>query len=303
MANVNAWSPKKPLPGPAGFSFEEQFAGVRWYQHWELFDGVFTPGRNDVALMADYCGLPRDLRGLRVLDIGAWHGCFSFECERRGAAEVVALTTEEDGFSGFSRLASAAGSSVVRNVPGTVYHLDPRELGHFDLVLFFGVLYHLRYPLVAMDNIRNVCRGTALIETHTIDQGWLMGRGVSSPVLPLSYVHPNLTETPIWRYYHNGELLGDRSNFFGPNAQAVIDGFSSAGFECRRLHQWGDRASFEAIAKVPLKEALGGSYELQSAATLKFFQVALHDSPAPMAKPPRAELRIGETVQPAARCA
>jgi tRNA (mo5U34)-methyltransferase len=289
---------------PAGFSLEKEFPGVYWHQRWQLFQGVFTPGRNDIAMMADHCGLPRDLRGLRVLDIGAWNGCMSFECERRGAAEVVALTTEAEIHSGFSRLARAVGSRVVRNQSGTVYHMDPRELGAFDLVLFFGVLYHLRYPLLAIDNIRNVCRGTVLIETHAIDHGWLEGRQPGSPMLPLSSVHPNLPEMAVWRYYHDGELCADRSNFFGPSCQAVIDGFTSAGFKCKLLHRWGDRASFEAVAGLGLAEALKDAYEMHASGNLQFFQFA-PQSPVPISAPPRAELGVphlalsGSTTAPA----
>jgi tRNA (mo5U34)-methyltransferase len=289
MASSNPWAPQTPGPAPAGFSFEREFPGVSWHQRWELFQGVFTPGRNRVDSLADLCGLPRDLRGLRVLDIGAWHGCFSFECERRGAAEVVALTTEHDATTGFGRLAELAGARVVRNVPGTVYQLDPRILGHFDLVLFFGVLYHLRYPLLAIDNIRKVCRGTVLLETHAIDDGWLRRRQPHALMARLAGVNRHLPGVPLWRYYSNGELLNDPSNFFGPNSQAVIEGFASAGFDCRVVQRWGDRVSFEAVAKVGLQQALGGAYEIQAAANLQFFQFDL-PSPAPIANPPRAEV-------------
>jgi tRNA (mo5U34)-methyltransferase len=212
---MTSWKPQTPPPAPAGFSFDKAFPGLHWHQGWELFQGVFTPGRNLVAEIADFAGLPRDLRGLRILDIGAWHGCFSFECERRGAREVVALTTEDDAWSGFSELARITSSRVVRRLPGTVYRLDPGELGQFDLVLFFGVLYHLRYPLLAIDNIRNICRGTVLIETHTVDHGWLKERRPHAPYVSLERVHRKLLEVPLWRYYYKGNDILDSP---GPSA-------------------------------------------------------------------------------------
>jgi tRNA (mo5U34)-methyltransferase len=290
-AQGNGWSPQPPPPAPAGFSFEREFPGQHWHQRWELFKGVYTPGRNEVAYLADVAGVPRDLRGLRVLDVGAWHGCFSFECERRGAREVVALTAEEEQHSGFSRLARAAGSRVVRQVHGTAYHLDPRELGHFDLVLFFGVLYHLRYPLLAIDNLRKVCRGTVLVETHVLDDGWLRRREANAPMMRLRRLHATLPKVALWRYYRGGELLGDHTNFFGPNCQAVREAFNSAGFECRLVHTWGDRATFEAVARAGLAEALKAAYEVQIGATAELFQLD-QPSPAPGVDPPRAQPRI-----------
>jgi len=61
---------------------------------WPAADrtGSFTPGRNPVGEILDYAGVPADLRGLCVLDIGAWHGCFSFECERLVEGEPDTVT-------------------------------------------------------------------------------------------------------------------------------------------------------------------------------------------------------------------
>jgi tRNA (mo5U34)-methyltransferase len=288
---MTSWVPQAPPPAPAGFSFDKDFPGLPWHQSWELYQGVFTPGRNPVAMIADFAGLPRDLRGLRVLDIGAWHGCFSFECERRGAKEVVALTTEDDTWSGFSRLAQAASSRVVRRVHGTVYRLDPQELGLFDLVLFFGVLYHLRYPLLAIDNIRNICGGTVLIETHTVDHGWLKRRRPHAPFMSLKHVHRKLPGVPLWRYYHDGELMSDASNIFGPNNLAVIEAFASAGFDCRLLYNWEDRSTFEAVARADLATSLQNCYELHASSNVRLFELN-RASPPPLANPPRAQLRI-----------
>ena len=69
------------------------FENKVWHQRWEIAPGIFTPGGNDVAQIMDLAGVPASLTGKRVLDIGAWNGCCSFECERRGAAEVIAYGT------------------------------------------------------------------------------------------------------------------------------------------------------------------------------------------------------------------
>jgi tRNA (mo5U34)-methyltransferase len=190
-----------PLP-PAGFDARRAFDGVDWYHRWEVFRGISTPGRRQVSLICAKAELPPDLTGKRVLDIGALNGCFSFECERRGASEVIAYDSENPDVSGFHRLKDLLGSKV-KYIQGSVYTLTPEELGAFDLILFFGVLYHLRYPLLAIDRIRSVSRGDVLIETHTLTNRYLL----HTPLWILSLAI-NLSAlfraTPIWRQYRLG---------------------------------------------------------------------------------------------------
>src|SRR5882757_4180462 len=131
-----------PPPPPAGFNAERAFEGVHWYHEWEVFKGVRAPGRRSVSQSCAKTRIPADLAGKRVLGIGAWNGGFSFECERRGASEVVAYSLENPEVTGFTGLKELLGSRV-KYVQGSVYSLAPQELGEFDLILFFGVLYHL----------------------------------------------------------------------------------------------------------------------------------------------------------------
>ena len=148
---------------PLGFSANSFFQGIHWHQRWEVFPGVFVPGGNEVEFLCKAAQLPIDLNGMRVLDVGAFNGCFSFECERRGAREVVALSLEDPAVTGFDRLKQLLGSKV-RYINESVYTLSPRELGTFDVILFFGVLYHLRYPLLAVDRLRGVIVGLRVFE-------------------------------------------------------------------------------------------------------------------------------------------
>jgi tRNA (mo5U34)-methyltransferase len=189
--------------------------------------------------------VPLDLSGKRVLDVGAFNCCCAFECERRGAAEVVALDLQNPEELGFPVLKDALRSRRVRFAQASVYHLDPDELGTFDVILFFGVLYHLRYPLLALDQLRRVARGTIYAETLVIDQRFL---AEGKDFVPLACYHEALTKVPLWQFYKADELAGDHSNWFGPNIQAVLDGFESAGLNASLICQWGDRAAFQAVA-------------------------------------------------------
>ena len=255
-------SSKTLQSSPPKFSEKDFFAGVHWHQKWEVFQDIFTPGENPVDKLCDYVRLPNDLSGKRVLDIGAWNGCFSFECERREASEVVAYSLENPNESGFNRLKEILNSKV-SYVQGSVYSLSPDTLGKFDLILFFGVLYHLRYPLLAIDRIRTVCEGTVLTETHILNNR-LFIRHPFTTIGRLLNFSSLFKGTPIWRQYKEYELHPeDRSNWFGPNIQAVLESFDSAGFDTIFLKSWnGDRASFKANIKNELPERLiSGSYE------------------------------------------
>lgn len=114
--------------------------------------------------------IPEDLTGWSVLDIGAWHGFFSFECERRGADRVVAMDRfawDTFGMDEFQAAKTRLGSKVeTRHLD--VHQLDPAEVGQFDLVLLLGVFYHLRNPLQALERIRSVTKRLLICETHVL---------------------------------------------------------------------------------------------------------------------------------------
>jgi tRNA (mo5U34)-methyltransferase len=250
-----------PPPAPPGFSAETFFAGRNWHQRWEVFAGVFTPGRNPVADLCARVRLPADLSGQSVLDVGAWHGAFSFECERRGAARVVAYSLENPDASGFNKL-KALLHSRVEYVQGSAYTLAPELVGTFDVVLFFGVLYHLRYPLLAVDRLRTVCTGEAFIETHVVTDKHLL-RGPRAGLARWLRLSGWFRDTPIWRQYAAGEInKSDQSNWFGPNPRAVIEAFESAGFAIEQVDAWEDRAAFRARVREAVPERLARhSYE------------------------------------------
>src|SRR3954449_10126890 len=111
-----------------------------WFHTIDLGNGIVTPGRDESARKLGWIGLPADLSGRTVLDVGAWDGFFSFECERRGAARVVAADSFSwDGSNwgtkaGFELAREALGSRV-EDVEVDVMDLSPERVGTFDLVL------------------------------------------------------------------------------------------------------------------------------------------------------------------------
>jgi tRNA (mo5U34)-methyltransferase len=85
----------------------ERVAAHRWYHSIDLGGGIVTRGIDDTPLRLARLALPASLEGLTVLDIGAWDGFFSFECERRGAARVVATDYYSTARAGARRPASS----------------------------------------------------------------------------------------------------------------------------------------------------------------------------------------------------
>jgi tRNA (mo5U34)-methyltransferase len=197
-----------------------------WFHRIELQPGLVTPGASDVAATLALLPLPEDARGLRVLDVGASDGFFSFELDRRGA-EVLALDHVPPAYTGFAVSRELLGSRV-EHVVGNVYDLAPERHGEFDLVLFLGVLYHLRHPLLGLDALFRVCRGTLVLETQVLDEAFLAG---DATLRRLTDLDPALSSAAIAQFYPEGALLGDRTNAWVPNAAALAAMLESACFE------------------------------------------------------------------------
>src|SRR5580693_3219735 len=138
------------------------------YHSIELPDGSVLRGLQSLEYLRwrlDLFGLPMDLRGKRVLDVGAWDGWFSFECERRGAEVVAVDCVAMDTFLEAKQLIG----SKVEYLTLDVNELSARRLGTFDIVLFFGVLYHLRHPLLGLEKAVELSTDLVLIESYVIE--------------------------------------------------------------------------------------------------------------------------------------
>lgn len=138
-----------------------------------------------------------DFRGRRVLDIGCRDGAFSFEAERLGATEVLGvdfdLPRENIAFL------AAAFASRARFEQHNIYDLRPDRLGLFDIVLLPGVVYHLRYPFLALRLVRDPLKDGAalLVETATYADAnrlplLLCPTGKASPYEPTSCTFFNI---------------------------------------------------------------------------------------------------------------
>ena len=139
-------------------------ASREWFHTIDLGHGLVTPGSctpEYLELFMRNLQFPERFDGLRVLDIGAYDGFFSFEAEKRGAAHVTAVDVHPFDCRSMKIAHDILGSRVEYHHV-SVYDLDPALLGTFDVVFFFGVFYHLRYPLLAFDHIWRMLKPAAM---------------------------------------------------------------------------------------------------------------------------------------------
>jgi tRNA (mo5U34)-methyltransferase len=141
----------------------------RWAHTIDLGDGRFTPGEWGVETQSHIrSALPDlDFTGKRVLDTGCWDGLWSFEAERRGAAEVFASDDTRQrplGKQPTLELASKLlGSSVRYFAETSIYKVDQLGSHDFDIALYLGIFYHLRDPLLAFAKLRRVLKDGGLL--------------------------------------------------------------------------------------------------------------------------------------------
>src|SRR5262245_56397540 len=193
---------------------QSRVSALRWYHTIDFGGGIVSKGADDTAVRLSRLDLPASLSGRTVLDVGAWDGFFSFEAERRGAARVVATDSYSWGGAGWGtkagfELAREALGSHVEDVEVDVMDLDPSRLGTFDVVLFLGVLYHMRDPVGALERAASMTGGLLVVETEV---GMLLNR------------------QPAAAFYPGDELAGDHTNWWAPNPAAVVGMLRAVGF-------------------------------------------------------------------------
>ncbi len=171
--------------------------------------------------------IPADLTGRTVLDIGCNGGFYSIEMKKRGAARVLGIDSDEDYLAQARFAASVLGLDIeFRNL--SVY--DVAALGErFDVVLFMGVLYHLRHPLLALDLIHAYAARDLMIF-----QSMQRGDAEAGPVEEnYSFSDETPFERPDWPKLHFVErnYADDPTNWWIPNRACSEAMLRSAGFE------------------------------------------------------------------------
>jgi tRNA (mo5U34)-methyltransferase len=222
-----------------------QADSILWFHSIDLGHGVTTRGLSDANATVTAAQLP-EFSGRTVLDIGAWDGYYSFLAERGGASRVVALDhyawgvdiaarerywddcrengvlpdhardmtdfwrDDLPGRRGFD-FARTTLSSKVEPVLADFTTVDLDALGSFDIVLYLGVLYHMKEPLTCLERLRTVTRGVAVIETAALRI-------------------PNVAGQSFLKFHSGSDLNRDFGNWFQPNMEAIQALVLAAGF-------------------------------------------------------------------------
>jgi tRNA (mo5U34)-methyltransferase len=202
-----------------------------WYHNVEFARGISSNPSNRDYPMARWRILdgviPNDLKGQSVLDIGCNSGFFSFEMKRRGAGRVMGVDIM------LYLLAQSRFGSHWFDLP-----MDLRECGaydvdrleeQFDVVVFIGVLYHLKHPLYALEKVAAVCKNTMYFQS--------MVRGDSGEDFIPQEDYPG-TELEIFKksnfpklYFIEKSFNGDESNWWFATHSCLKAMLRSVGFK------------------------------------------------------------------------
>jgi tRNA (mo5U34)-methyltransferase len=215
-----------------------------WFHPIDLGQGVVTNGLSTGLKLGP--GEMPDLSGKSVLDIGAWDGYYSFQAERLGASRIVALDhyvwgvdmaarqeywaecTEKGVLPDHDRdttdfwrpeLPGRRSFEFAREVLGSKVEpmladfatVDLDTVGHFDVALYLGVLYHMKEPLRALERLFLVTDEVAVIETQAVHIEGLEGQS-------------------LMQFFAGGQFIGDYGNWFVPTMDGLCQLALAGGF-------------------------------------------------------------------------
>jgi len=250
-----------------GRSREDLEAGIAalapWFHNIEI-DGVQTAPDH---FLGDYPrfkfkrfadALPADMSGKSVLDIGCNAGFYSVEMKRRGASRVVGIDSDERYLEQARFATAALGFEGIEFRNLSVY--DVAKLGErFDLVIFMGVLYHLRHPLLALDLIReHVADDMMLFQTMQQGSKTVIDVPEDHPFhVPGTNKPPGYFDDPGYPKMHfiEREYAHDWTNWWAPNKAGSQAMLRAAGFTIEAQPE--DEVILARVAPVPYLDWAG----------------------------------------------
>jgi tRNA (mo5U34)-methyltransferase len=211
-------------PTPAHSSLHDEIAALGpWFHNLHLPDGSQTAPNHSLGDFPAYKWkhlsqhLPRDLRGWTVLDIGCNAGFYTFALAQRGA-QVTGVDSDAHYLTQARWAAGQFGlQDQVEFRQMQVYDLA-RTPETYDLILFMGVFYHLRYPTLALDIVAQKVKRLMVFQTLTMP-----GREVYEETDGLTFDERGAMLEPGWpkMAFIEHNFAGDPTNWWAPNHAGV----------------------------------------------------------------------------------
>jgi len=236
-----------------------------WFHCIDLGDGLATKTKSAIGEPVEHprptweivkAALPNDLSGKTVLDVGCNAGFYSIKAKERGAARVLGIDAQRE---------LIRQAVFVRNVKGleidyqrmSVYDLDSRELGQFDVTLALGLIYHCKHLVLALEKLFLVTRELLILETaiyppEKAPKSFVYAEGGTRPTLhPIAYVEnlPDAKEAVF--------------NWFLPSTAALTALLKNVGFDEVSVLPTGvqtDRAVMVCRKRAPYPDSRAISY-------------------------------------------
>jgi tRNA (mo5U34)-methyltransferase len=197
--------------------WKREFESSGWWHSFELPDGSIIEGRCNLLGLKQRLAnfpIPSDLNGKRVLDIGTWDGWYAFELAKRGAHVLAIDCWDNPRFHEMRRMLNLERQVDYRLLD--VYDISPETVGRFDIVIFFGVLYHLKHPLLALERVCSVTRDLACVDSFVL-------REPHQPELPFE-------GRLVMEFFETDEFGGQTDNWVAPSAPCLAAFCRTAGF-------------------------------------------------------------------------
>ena len=247
-------------------SLEEGVKKLDWMHTIDLGHGVTTPGQwpCNPDIMKAFESI--NFNGKKVLDIGTCNGLWSFEAEKRGAAEVYSidyLTHVSYWCTPAYKFAhEALQSKAIYNPDINVYDIENLGIHDFDIVIFCGIYYHLKHPLLALSMVRRVLKTGG----HVIIEG---------PVI-------SNEERALATFHYKSLLTNDRSNWWVPTLRCLREWVECSFFDILAEFEQPDPPSMNGMgakAKNLIKTILGRRNEYTTKRTVLLAQGVERDDP------------------------
>jgi tRNA (mo5U34)-methyltransferase len=204
-----------------------------WYQRIYLGHGIYSletgghPAYHEVVWDRFKLAFPDELRGASVLDVGCNAGYFAMQMKMRAAGRVLGIDSMEHF------LKQAAACKQIWNLDIDYRMMDAHQLAdireEFDIVVFAGVLYHLKNPLHVLEEVGRISRDAILVESEVVADD--PRNCVYVRQGPPNSIRITPCQKGIMKFIERDELHGDGTNWWVPDAECVLAMLRTAGFK------------------------------------------------------------------------